>query len=40
MEDALQQTFYCDHDHPDIQAVAARLKAGDKDPVTIPTFFG
>jgi len=41
MEDTLQQTFYCDHDHPDIQAVAARLKAGDKDPVTIAgrTFY-
>lgn len=41
MEDALEQTFYCDHGHPDIQAVAARLKAHDEDPAAIAarTFY-
>ena len=31
MTDALGTTFYCDHDHPDVQAAAARLKAGGGD---------
>ncbi len=28
MENALRETFYCDHSHPDIQAAAAGLRAG------------
>jgi len=41
MEDALQQSFYCDHGHPDIQALAAVLKAGEDDPAAIAgrTFY-
>ena len=41
MEDALQQTYYCDYGHPDIQAIAAKLKADDNDPVAIAgrTFY-
>ncbi|MBF0550715.1 MAG: transglutaminase domain-containing protein [Deltaproteobacteria bacterium] len=41
MEDALRQTFYCDHGHPDIQTVAADLKGDESDPVTIArrTFY-
>jgi transglutaminase-like putative cysteine protease len=35
MEDALQPTLYCDFGHPDIQAVAAALKADEDDPVAI-----
>ena len=35
MKNPLQQTFYCDHSHPEIQAVAASLKAGENDPVAI-----
>ncbi|KUO77550.1 MAG: hypothetical protein APF81_27905 [Desulfosporosinus sp. BRH_c37] len=41
MENELKQTFYCDHGHPDIQAVARSLKAGETDPVAIAklTFY-
>jgi transglutaminase-like putative cysteine protease len=35
MEDALRETFYCDHAHPDIRAVAAGLRAGEEDPAAI-----
>lgn len=35
MEDALQRTFYCDHDHLGIQEAAADLRAGEEDPVAI-----
>lgn len=41
MRDSLQPTVYCDHDNPDIQAVAAKLRADDTDPVVIAkrTFY-
>lgn len=41
MKDALQQTFYCDNGHPDIQTVAASLRSDEKDPVAITarTFY-
>jgi transglutaminase-like putative cysteine protease len=41
MEDALRRTFYCDHGHLDIQAVAASLRASEEDSVAIAmrTFY-
>ena len=35
MAEALHQTFYCDHDHPDIQALAATLQGTEADPVAV-----
>ena len=35
MKDALRETFYCDHAHLDIRAVAAGLRAGEEDPAAI-----
>ena len=35
MTDALETTFYCDHDHPEIQAAAARLKQGGGAPAGV-----
>jgi transglutaminase-like putative cysteine protease len=41
MEKSLEQTFYCNHGHPEIQAVAAGLKSGESDPAAIAkrTFY-
>ena len=40
MNDALRATFYCDHDHPSIQEVAARLRTagGDVPKIAARTF--